>query len=364
MALFDQTKSVSPLLTVAGAVPAIGGQPCRLVIPRQSRRLQKIRVHFRFSITTALTGGSPIIPGLSGLINTVSLTVSDAAGSNRRFLDMRGSTLQVLMRRWEQTADRYSQLSCNPNLTTVGSYDIFWTIPVRYPIIDDPIGYRTSMPLDENFANADPVLEITTPALITEMGYTGGALSVTFARVTFYFDEINDAALLKAGKPLAYIPQEIKTLDLDPNANTWNLERGGWLAGILIEEFTNTARTNRGSALAGAQSDYYTLRYGRRDLRQWYTEEGVADDDNWVVSPPMATGTAYYSGPDFACHLVDLLAPRTQGGIFSGVSALNLYTDNAGDSAQIVATALSANGRIRLTTHKFLAPDLSALFGG
>jgi hypothetical protein len=361
MALFDQSKSVSPLLTVAGAVPSIGGQPCRVVIPRQSRRLQKIRVHFRFNITTTLSGATTYVLGLSGLINTVTLTVSDAAGSNRRMIDTRGTTLQVLMKRWEQTLDRYTQNNANPNLSSGSNLDIFWTIPIRYPILDDPIGYRTSMPLDENFANADPVLEITTPAQITDLGYGGGAVSITFARVTFYYDEINDAALLKAGKPLAYIPQEIKTLDLDPNANTWNLERGGWLAGVLVEEFTNTARNNRGSALASAQNDYYTLRYGRRDLRQWYTDEAVADDDNWVVSP--AYGTTY-SGPDLACSYIDLLAPRTQGSVFAGNSALNLYTDNAGDSAQIVATALSANGRLRLTTHKFLAPDLSALFGG
>jgi len=363
MALFDQTKSVSPLLTVAGAVPSIGGQPCRVTIPRQSRRLQKIRIHFRVSVTTALTGGADFGLGLGALINTLSLTVSDAAGSNRRFLDTRGTTLQVLMRRWEQTTDRFTALAANVSNLAVGTYDIFWTVPVRYPLLDDPIGYRTSMPLDENYANSDPVLDITTAAALSDTGYTGGALSISYARVTYYYDEINDAALLKAGKPLAYIPQEIKTLDMDPNALTWSIERGGWLAGILWEEFSDTARTLRGSALLTPQNDYYTLRYGRRDLRQWYTEEAVADDDNWIVSPPQVNNT-HYPGVDWCCSYVDLIAPRTQGSVFAGNSALNLYTDNAGDSAQIVATALATNGRIRLTTHKFLAPDLSALFGG
>lgn len=54
MSLFPQTKTVQTLLTTGGATPSIGGQPVRVTIPRQSRRLQKIRIHARFNVTTAL----------------------------------------------------------------------------------------------------------------------------------------------------------------------------------------------------------------------------------------------------------------------------------------------------------------------
>lgn len=364
MSLFPQTKTVQTLLTIGGATPSIGGQPVRVVIPRQSRRLQKIRVHARFNVTTALAGGADFGIGLAGLLNTVRLTVSDAAGSNRLAIDTRGATLHSLNRKWEQSQDRYTQYTASvANLAVANGYDIFWTIHVRYPVLEDPIGYRTSMPLDENFAKADPVLELTFPASLTDMGYTAGALTITGMRATFYWDEINDAALLRAGKPLAYVPQELKTLDADPNGLIWSFERGGWLAGVLVEEFTDAARTLRGSALANPLADYYTLRYGRSDLRNFYTEEAVADDDAYAVSPSL-TALTTFSGGDHAAHLSDFLSQRPQGAIISGASMLNLYTDNAGDSVTLSASALSATGKLRITTHKFLTPDPGVLFGG
>lgn len=364
MSLFPQTKTVQTLVTIGGATPSIGGQPVRVVIPRQSRRLQKIRVHARFNVTTALAGGADFGIGLAGLLSRVRLTVSDAAGSNRLAIDTTGPTLHALNRKWEQSVDRYTQYTASvANLAVANGYDLFWTIPVRYPVLEDPIGYRTSMPLDENYAKADPILELTFPATMADIGYSAGALTIAGMRATFYWDEINDAALLRAGKPLAYVPQELKTLDSDPNGLIWNFERGGWLAGILVEEFTDTARTLRGTALANPLVDYYSVRYGRSDLRQFYTEEAVADDDAYAISPAM-TALTTHTGGDHAVSLVDFLAQRPQGAIVSGSSMLNLYTDNAGDSVTLTATALSATGKLRLTTHKFLTPDPGVLFGG
>lgn len=371
MSLFVQSKTVVPLYTDAGVVPGLNKTKVRLVIPRQSRRLQKIRIHARLNLTTATTiataGTSPV--GLAGIWKNVKLLVSDAAGSNRAAIDTNSATLHVLNRKWEQSIGRFTAAAVAPTHIICSQVDVFTTIPIRYPLLDDPIGYRTSMPMDENYAQADPVLELTPAAALTDLGFNAGAAAADFTicRATLYWDEINDAAMLKAGKPMAYVPQEFATRDLDVNAmNNWSIDRGGWLSGVLVEEFQDTARQFRGTALNTVASDNYNIKYGRSDLRQWYTNEGIEDDDSWSVSPAITPVAANQQGlgGDHGAVMVDFLAQRSQGSIYSGASMLNLYTDNAGDSANLSATAMAANGRLRVSTHKFMTPDTSVLFGG
>jgi hypothetical protein len=371
MSLFKRVTEIKPLLN-ANATPAWGNLNFEaLRIPRQSRRLETIYLHF--NVTTGGTSGAnstSISDKLEGLVQGIRLRVSDVAGSNRLLVSTNGPSCLLWHRKMNQRLGRNTQGAFGATTTaTAATYDLVYPIHIRHPLINEPIGNRLSLPLDARFLGEDPKLELDMADAEGLIGCTnrGGSFAINAARAKLVYREVPDNII--------YVPQELYTQKVDgptaAGAWQWDFPKQGWLASFMVEGYT-TKWTVRADALsAGKTADYYFLKYGRSELLHLtnlfdqeendYWQNDLAAGNDAANQALIAAGTVTRN--DMACFMQDFLHDRTHDDALSPGTCINLYSDNTGDSLRLQATSLAANSGLKVTTHKFFIPSLDALVG-
>jgi hypothetical protein len=365
MSFFSQPEEIR-LITNAGSALVVSATPSTNVqfrIPRQTRWLEQIVLHANVTI-----GGTPSPTAnrdyLEGLFSEIRLRVSDKAGSNRFVIKAPSATLLAFHRSKAARLDRFTKRNIRAG-TAAGTYDLFFPINLRHPSLNEPIGNRTCLPLFSRLANGnglddDAILELDCNTLANLNLAGTGTVTVNSVR----------AKLVYRNAPLSldYLPQElVSNIPTVPGTTSasWDVPKSGFLSGMLIEEFTDTALAVRASFLPNVTgADFFRLKYGRNVFKEFYPQELQARNDYWNESLPF-NGTTEVTGQTPAITDLDFLHDTPTGDAVRGDSMLNLYSENQGDLASLEWTAAaSANARLRITTHKFLAADALALLAG
>lgn len=349
-------------VTFNGANPALGNTNVQLRINRQSRWLLGIILHVNFT-----TGGTISATAnrdyAERLFTEIRVRVSDKAGPNRFLIKAPSESLLA----WHNELhpgglDRFTQqIIRNSAATAAGTYDIQFPIHFQDPRVAEPVGYRTALPLYSSSTGTgvadDPVLELDLAPTAASLNL-GASSTLTINRIT--------ATMLYAEGPdtIGYVPQELISqlpTVTSASANGWDFPRQGLLSGFLIEEFSDTAYAVRANFFPdNTGASFYTLKYGRRTMADFYLRALQARRD-WFSAAKPANGTTEVAGQIPFVAMKDLLTPRANANAFSGNSMLSLYGDQQGDLARLEWTApASANARFRLLVHKYFTTELTA----
>lgn len=363
MAAFQETEELRQI-TFNGAAPALGNTNVQLRIPRQSRWLSQILVHINFT-----TGGTISATAnrdyADGMLTEVRLRVSDKAGPNRFLVKAPSVSLLAWHQQMHSSLDRFSQqIVRNSAATAAGTYDLIVPINIRHPQVGEPIGVRTCLPLFSSSTGTgvadDVILELDFAATAASLNL-GASSTLTINRVTAKLVYVN------APDSIFYIPQELVSYLPSVTASTagsFDIPRQGYLSSILLEEFSDTAYAVRANFLPNnTGADFYSLKYARTTLKDFYLRELQARGDYYSVPKP-ANGSTEVAGQYPFVGLLDLLTPRPNDAAVVGDSMLSLYGDQQGDLASLAWTAAaSSSARVRLLAHKFFVTDLAALKG-
>lgn len=360
-------------IRVMGAINGAAlGQTNSFSIQRQNRRLEKITLQARVTLgvsgdrTTLTLDSSAYQERISRIFSEVRVRVSDKAGNNRLMVKAPSCTLINWARKMEGALGRHTMTSMVLSTMPALSYDLFVPIFIRHPTLPDLVSNRTCLPLDSGSINDDVKIEMdtiaATPALVGVSGATGGTtgsptLALNFIRYQLTFREMP--------ADVQYVPQELSATNLiNVSAGPMtqkDIPRSGYLSSLLFETYTDQAMTAVGDALSTSTVDQYRLYYGRKDIEGFTAEsEQDQDDINGAAQAVTAGATCI---PNASGFMLDFLQDRTGEAGYAPDSLINLYTDNLGDSLKIEATSVKINSAIRLTTHKFLTPDLAPLVG-
>jgi hypothetical protein len=355
MALFPKIKEVKYFQWPSGYTQALSSSEVvgTFIIPRQSRRLEMIRLHLNITVTTSNAAAtSPNY--LEGILPRIELKASDAAGSQRSVF-LTNSASVLIRNRIQQGFLDAKTLQCLSTVA-VGTYDMFLDLPLRYWNMSETVGHRTSLPLSSP-ALADDVKLILTLASFADINLANtSAVTVNSTNVILQYRELPDT--------VGYIPTEFITNSYAWGGGSGNLyydfPQNGMLGGFLVEEFSNA--TTRGTVLsgvgAGSGLGKWKFRYGRSDREEWYTNEQIADNQ--------LTEWAQYGGVTpvlTAAWYKDFLHDNYVGEALSGGSLYNLYAANAGDRAQLNCTNLAAGGITLISSYKFLTTQPNDLLG-
>ncbi|KAB2669826.1 MAG: hypothetical protein DVB31_05410 [Verrucomicrobia bacterium] len=357
MALFPRIREQRPLLFGSSAsfvINSVGsltvGNPIRLVIPRQPRRLERLSVHINATIAAPTSTAS--YNALEGLIKEARLIVSDSAGQNRTMIKAGGPTLLSWHRRNVGQLGRFTQASFGSK--TAATYDLFIPIHLRHPALSEIIGHRTSLPLDSAFIAADPILELDFGTW-ADCGLSAGNITINSAKVNLIYREVPSS--------IQYIPTEFISNDITwPSGGgkgTYDLPSNGYLGGALLENFTSA--TARGDALASTGS--WKFRYGRSEVLDLY-EKLIQEEDGWWIGDYPNDVAAVSVKNDLSQFYVDFLHDTPLGEAVSGGSMPNLYSDNSGDRIQLEGTNLNASALSKVSLYKFLDKNTAGLIGG
>ena len=325
-----------------------------LVIPRQSRRLETIRIHANVTIASPTSTASR--DGLENIFPKIQLLVSDAAGSNRSHTSTNSATLLIRNR---LNIGRLDSPTYNAfGAKAAGTYDLFFDVQIRNMLMAETIGQRTLLPLYAPVLSDDPKLVLTLAGL-NDIGLSAGTVTVNFVNTIFSYRE--------APAEILYVPTEFVTNDYAWGGGsgqlTYDIPQNGLLAGILHEGFTSG--TARGSILGGSGGSglgHWKLKFGRSDRQEWY------DADLAAVNQLSAMALPNYSnetsvGPLTNAWMLDLLHDTPFAEAVSPGSLYSLYSNNAGDRAQLVCTNLAAGGTSKISTYKFLTTTPGDLVG-
>lgn len=337
------------------------GKTLSVTIPRQRRRLETILLHARFAQTTRTMGANAWErDGLENFIKAVRLKVSDVGGTNRLAINASGASLLAWHKKQIRRAGRDTLAANMDNATGAYTHNLFIPIHLRHPLAPNLVGNRTCLPLDSRFINDDVRLEIDTEAAYSGMPAGWRATSETgttnnMFRVILLMRDIPEETL--------YVPTEFSTQGpvnfASAGPMTLDVQRSGWLSSMMIEGYT--AAGTRGNILSTTGQDLLKLYYGRQELRQFDFEMGTELDDWW--SDGQANTGAWSYPMDYMTVLQDFWHDRTMDDGISPDTMINLYTDNSGDALRLTATSVKAASSLKLTTHKFLTPDISVLAG-
>lgn len=335
--------------TSTGAVASYTGNPVRLVIPRQARRLERIVLEAQVTIATPTSTASR--DALEGLLKEIRFRVSDKAGSQRPVIQ---AGAPALLSYHKRVVGKFGRLTAAAfGSKAAGSYTMFIPLHFRNPSMSEVFGHRTSIPLDSKFIGQDPVLEIDIGAL-ADIGLSAGTFNITSLRAHLKFREVPDN--------IAYVPTELISNEVTwPSGGgqaSYDFPANGWLAGFLLETFTSS--TVRGDILNAAGA--WKLKYGRAELQEFYLNERMEEDAWWSQDYPGDVAAVSIKN-DTAQTFVNLWHDSLLGDAVSAGSCLNLYNDNSGDRAQLVGTSIVASATSRITNYKILTNDPATLFG-
>lgn len=335
--------------TSTGAVASYSGNPVRLVIPRQSRRLERIVLECVVTIATPTSTASR--DAIDGLLKEIRFKVSDKGGSQRPVIQAGAPSLQSYHKRVVGKLGRSTSAAFGSK--AAGSYTLFIPLHFRNPSMSEIFGHRTSIPLDSKFIGQDPVLEIDIGAL-ADIGLSAGTFNITSLKAHLKFREVPDS--------VAYVPTEFISNDVTwPSGGgqaAYDFPANGWLAGFLLENFTSA--TARGEILNAAGA--WKLKYGRAELQEFSMAERIEEDGWWARDFPSDVAAVSIKN-DLHQIYMNLWHDSLLGDAVSAGSCLNLYNDNSGDRAQLVGTSLVASATSRITNYKILTNDPTVLFG-
>lgn len=363
MAKFQETEEIRQI-TFNGAAPALGNTAVQLRIPRQSRWLSQILIHVNFTLggTLSATANRDYA---DGIFTEVRLRVSDKAGPNRFLVKSPSTSLLAWHQQMHPSLDRFSsQIIRNSAAVAAGTYDLVVPVNIRHPQVGEPIGVRTCLPLFSSSTGTgvadDVILELDLAATAAALNL-GASASLTINRVTAKLIYVN------APDSIFYIPQELVSYlpaVTAATAGSFDIPRQGFLSSVLIEEFSDTAYAVRANFLpSNTGADFYSLKYARTTLKDFYLRELQARGDYYSVPKP-AAGSTEVAGQYPFVGLIDLLTPRPNDAAVVGDSMLSLYGDQQGDLASLAwSAAASSNARVRLLAHKFFITDIAALAG-
>ena len=363
MAKFQETEEIKQI-TFNGAAPALGNSNVQLRIPRQSRWLSTILVHVNFT-----TGGTISATAnrdyADAMISEVRLRVSDKAGPNRFLVKAPSTSLLAWHQQMHPALDRFSQqIIRNSSATAAGTYDLIVPIHIRHPQVGEPIGVRTCLPLFSSSTGTgvadDVILELDFAATAASLNL-GASSTLTINRVSAKLIYVN------APDSIFYIPQELVSYLPAVTASTagsFDIPRQGYLSSLMIEEFSDTSYAVRANFLpSNTGADFYSLKYARTTLKDFYLRELQARGDYHSVPKP-ANGSTEVAGQYPFVGLLDLLTPRPNDAAVVGDSMLSLYGDQQGDLASLAwNAAASSSARLKLLAHKFFITDIAALQG-
>lgn len=363
MSKFQETEEIRQI-TFNGANPALGNTNVQLRIPRQSRWLSQILLHINFT-----TGGTISATAnrdyADAMLSEVRLRVSDKAGPNRFLVKAPSTSLLAWHQQNHSALDRFSQqIIRNSAATAAGTYDLIVPINIRHPQVGEPIGVRTCLPLFSSSTGTgvadDPVLELDFAATAAALNL-GASSTLTINRVSAKLIYVN------APDTIFYIPQELVSYLPSVTAATagsFDIPRQGFLSSLLLEEFSDTAYAVRANFLpSNTGADFYSLKYARTTLKDFYLRELQARGD-YYSGPKPANGSTEVAGQYPFVGLLDLLTPRPNDAAVVGDSMLSLYGDQQGDLATLAwNAAASSNARLRILAHKFFITDVAALQG-
>lgn len=353
-------------ITNGGSAPALGNK-LQYRIPRRSNlRLETIVLHANLSVTaTTRPDYSATFSknGLEGIFDEVRLKVSDAGGSGRAAVKAPSAFLTHWNRDRVGRAGRYTQKAIGNSATfpTTGTYDIMVPVHIFPPNINSAIANRFSLPLSDRIGEKgdikgvddDPILEIDIASALTSIGILTGACTFNYLLARLEMREISPA--------LPYIPTQLdyglQNAFTAVQETAIDIPTGGHLMAIGVEEFS-TSSTKRTDALdtTAATLGFWKLRYGRTELQTWSTKQMKEWNGGWIQEYP--DGTTGFTADKNAqyFHVLDLLHDVQVGEAISGNSCLNLYTENKGDSAKLIATRPNTNTQVGLGFYKMFGP--------
>lgn len=201
--------------------------------------LESIFISLTFT-TGAVTISGHTADAFMNLLKTARLSITDATG-NRKVLDVTGPALIEQWRTLVGALDR-TTAGLIGAVTPANStqYTITWPIFFRHPVLQDPYGAATMLPLPR--LSNDPVLEIEIGAATDVASTTTNVFSTKGSIVA----TINRRDVTVPNFP--YIPSELITYEQQWNSaggkQYFDLPAIGTVTGILIQDYKGgTART-------------------------------------------------------------------------------------------------------------------------
>jgi hypothetical protein len=281
--------------------------------------------------------------GFWALLKRARMSVTDATG-NRKILDCPGYALQEYWRQTVGNLDR-STISYAPTTAAgvvVGvstAFTMYIPIPFRNPVLQDPFGAATMLPLPR--LSNDPVLEFDiAPAtdISATFGLTG---NLTISAL------INRRDVLAPGFP--YVPGELITYAQPWSSNGknyWTIPPMGTITGILMSDFTSAGLRN--SVLASNSEDW-SIEYLSTVIRRQNPDFIQVENDHTVEIWP-----ATWNNPAGSLYL-DFLTDYANQDAFNMGSCLdvNPLVLNGGQ-AKIVGSNITGTGSAatQFTVHK------------
>ena len=362
MALFPKVTEFKYFQWPSGASQSVGVSEIQstFVLPRQSRRLERITIHANVTIASPATVTSAT--ALENIFPKIELKVSDAAGSNRSVISTNSATLiakdliDTGLLDWK-TRQAWGQLGA-------GTFDLFINVDVRNLLISEAIGIRTCLPLSAP-ALADDVRLNLTLANFADIGLANtSTVTVNATNLIIAYREVPDT--------IGYVPSEFITNSYAWGGGSGNLyydfPQNGLLAAFMVEEFSSA--TARGTVLGGTGSGsgqgHWKFRFGRSDREEWTTFSQMAEGQRSYLEFPSdffgVNSILTKSNANFA-WIKDFLHDTPLSEALSPASCYNLYATNAGDRAQLNCTNFASGGITLISTRKFLTTNPQDLVG-
>lgn len=320
------------------ATNATLGSELVLTIPRAQRRLEFILLSV--SYTTA-TLADPTHESHANMVERVQLMVDD--GALRPAVDCRGVDLITLWDQWGLNPFRVNQLYMGTTSTGTGgvlSVSLNYMVPIRHPLIEDPSGIFTGVPMWKLGSNAELRIKLqTNPAMIAGT-FSVNAAGIRVTATTYYREDVTDI----------YLPSQVAGFSMGAIPNNsrfeWNFPQGGYLTTWGLTTYNGP--TTRGSL--HSPSGMIELTYGTKQM-DVSTDRGLEyRRDAFQDSQGVANFNVFVYGDDL---LYDL--PGVGG--FHPRTALDLDPVPKGDLLKFAVSQTASSGTLqaRGVTHKFLA---------
>lgn len=351
-------------ITNGGAQIATGNRGIQARLTRRSNlRLETAILHVNFDLTA--TTRTAARNSLDGFFDEVRVKVSDAGGAGRFAIKAPSAALINWNRDRIGRAGRFTQ-NCLGRAdgstwpVTKTGYDLFVPLHFYPQNLNSVIANRFSLPLTDRIgANGDVkgidddvLFEFDVHSSLANIGLSAGSVTVRYCKLECYMREV-------AGT-VPYVPTQldyaVQNAFTSNSETTIDVPSGGYLMAYGVDEFSSA--TARGDALdtTPATLGFWKLRYGRTELQTYTTKQLLEWNEGWIQAYPDGVAGFTVERNSFGFHVNDLLHDVQIGDAWSGNSCLNLYTENKGDSAKLVATRPVTNSQIGTLWYKMFGP--------
>lgn len=345
-----------PLILETESIGYSAGATQELRIPARPERLEGIHL----AISGGVLGGTVTSPpnGAFDLIDKIEVmgNFTTAEGNDKRtIVSVKGAAMIAWAHLQGFGITRRNKYAAEIGLSAAAIPPVDVWIPFRHPWVQDPVGYRTALPLGES--NEDTIIRIKWNTLATIAG-AGTMSSAPICVATLHLRNL-------LGEPAPYVPTELWTYESGLQSGIWQIPQTGRLASILFMGKNSSGA--RAEPLNDADLDTWDLLYGSQTLRsvtprylQMLGDAGngcgtlqtafVASTSGGTVNKALSMGNL-----NPATYIMDLMWDTPGSSAFSPGSTLNLDPVRLnGRTAKIRANNLNSGYNCDFTTYKIL----------